>query len=339
VETRLGIGDEVITGAVPATVDFGGMTDWPEDVADCVAALGGPLPPLTPKGSPVTWSVSQNPEGLIQVDDLPKELDAGATAALTYQTGTESAKDAEGEEQTGSVRFDVTVDRPDLTQLRDTIANAAFSALPDAIEQIVGPILGPTVKDVLSGLIDLVDVTGTATITVIYHIPPEDEKPAEGDGGEQSSNPNEPCYIGAWVVEDFGDLWVDAYAAGGAATYDGASGSLGWAFRERVAVSSENGYEIYLTVTSDAGVSSVTLRLIGTFVGTYTATSTDVTIQWDGSQSPGSFTATVDTLGFVVEVDMTDLWLDTSGTYGYECGDDSVRLIPPTGGAIVPVKP
>jgi hypothetical protein len=106
-----------------------------------------------------------------------------------------------------------------------------------------------------------------------------------------------------------------------------------------VAVNSENGFEIYLTINTDAGPSDVMLRLAGTFIGTYTATETRVTIQWVKALSPGTFTAAVSTLGFVTEVDITELWMGTSGEYLYDCLDAGVRLTSPDGKSFTLVKP
>ncbi|MGZ4680343.1 MAG: hypothetical protein ACXV4D_09255, partial [Ilumatobacteraceae bacterium] len=67
--TRKAVGDEPsLTGTVSATVDLGGLDQWPADIADCAQTAGVTLPPLKPEGAPIVWTLEQSPGDLAVQD-------------------------------------------------------------------------------------------------------------------------------------------------------------------------------------------------------------------------------------------------------------------------------
>ena len=173
-------------GGIAISVDNGGLADWPPDIADCAAVAGVPLPPLVPKAAPLSWTVAETPIDLVAIIDQPALLGDDGRATLTYLTNTEDGATAAGTPVNGTLTVAVTVDRPDLDQLKNVIANAAFASLPDIVQKVLVPILGSHVKGLLGGFVKLASVSNTAAVTVIYHEreqTPEPESEDEDDAG------------------------------------------------------------------------------------------------------------------------------------------------------------
>jgi hypothetical protein len=172
--TRLAVGAEPgLPGDVNVTVDLGGFDEWPADVADCAAAAGVPLPPLKPANARCAWLVTGTRPGLVATDVQPPALDGNAKAKLTYHTLSESEEVAKGDPAFAQVLVTATVARPEVDDLKRTLANLLFAQLPAIVDQFVRPYLGPVVDQLLGKVASLTDSKGTVAITVLYHQPPK----------------------------------------------------------------------------------------------------------------------------------------------------------------------
>jgi hypothetical protein len=107
----------------------------------------------------------------VAVKKQPDQLGTGATASLTYVTGSESEDDAKGDPADGIVRVTAKVDRPELRQLQATLVNLLFAQLPDLVRDLVRPILGPPIDSLLAKITDLAAVQNTRTVPIGFHIP------------------------------------------------------------------------------------------------------------------------------------------------------------------------
>lgn len=172
--SRLAIGAELgLPGKVTVQVDLGGFDEWPVDVADCAAASGVPLPSLKPENARCSWAVTGSRANLVQTEDLPAKLDKNAKAVLTYHTLSESEEVAKGDPVNGIVIVTARIARPEIDNLKQTLANLLFAQLPKLLEQFVRPYLGPIVDDLLGKIGSLTDSQGQATFVVVYHEPPK----------------------------------------------------------------------------------------------------------------------------------------------------------------------
>jgi hypothetical protein len=173
--TRLAIGAEAgLPGVVNAHVDLGGFDEWPVDIADCAAASGVPLPPLKPENARCSWVVIGSRPDLVSPDELPAALDKDAKATLKYHTYSESEDVAKGRLVTGWVQVTAIVARPEIDDLKKTVANLLFAQLPAIVNQFVRPILGPVVDQLLGKLASLTDSRTTTMFAVTYHNPPDE---------------------------------------------------------------------------------------------------------------------------------------------------------------------
>lgn len=176
--TRFGIGDETVAGTIKARVDVGLLDDWPPDVLDCAQQSGVTLPPLKPKGDPISWSLTQTPIPLVQPGDEPASLDDNVEAMWVYVTNDESEEVARGDPRYGVLRVAARVKRPELEHLKDQFVQLLFAQLPDLIARILQPILGPQITSLLSRLTGILASEGIATVSVTYHAPKATPTPA-----------------------------------------------------------------------------------------------------------------------------------------------------------------
>ncbi len=185
ITNRLAVGTEAgRPGSVRCLIDLGGLDEWPPVVADCAAAAGLKLPPLKPVGSRIDWSYRSSRDGLIAVVDQPKELDAAGAAELQYITGSESERTARGPARVGTVLVTAQVARKQFDELRDTILNLAFGALPAIVQPFVRSILGGPADALLRNITAITDTRGFETFYVTYHDEPEPSEEPEPDSGQ-----------------------------------------------------------------------------------------------------------------------------------------------------------
>jgi len=180
ITNRLAVGAEAgRPGSVRCLIDLGGLDEWPPMVADCAAAAGLNLPPLKPVGSRIDWSYRSSRDGLIAVVDQPRELDAAGAAELQYITGSESERTAQGPARVGTVQVTAQVARKQFDELRDTILNLTFGALPTIVQPFVRSILGGPADALLRNITAITDTRGFETFYVTYHDEPEPSEDPE----------------------------------------------------------------------------------------------------------------------------------------------------------------
>jgi hypothetical protein len=178
--TRLAVGAESpIPGTINCAVDLGGFDEWPADIADCAAQSGTPLPPLKPAGATCSWLIAQSrfPVPLMAPKTPPSTLDDNGAAAFAYVTLSEDEKTAKGTPINGWVRVTLTIERPELDRLRQTLANLLFAQLPAIVAQFVRPILGPVVDKLLVKLQSFTDTKSSVIVPVLYHEKKDDPTP------------------------------------------------------------------------------------------------------------------------------------------------------------------
>jgi hypothetical protein len=211
-DTRFGIDNELIQGKLTATIDAGGLGDWPPEVAGCAEVAGITLPPLDGEGAPVTWQVSEQPVDLLEETGKSPLVEDGGNAEYFYRTNNESAAVAAGEEHEGLAIFEVWVERGDLAQLRDTMLAVLYQSLPPGIDLAVSAVLGPAIAELTSGLANvLTDGYNFGTVKVIYHEQEITVTPETGEPGEGAV----ACPVGDWLLLNFEDYLTSVMGQAG----------------------------------------------------------------------------------------------------------------------------
>lgn len=192
--TRLAVGNEPgLPGVFRAEVDVGGVDDWPADVADCAAAASVPLPAIGATGATITWQpFVQDPSSLIGAGVGDPTIPEDTPGAIAWTTASETPEAAKGEERIGLVRSDVVVRRPGIRDLRIALQGLLFAQLPALVAAALEPILGPIIADLVDRIVELQDVRGSASVSVIYHVEPE-ETPKPEATNRPAGNVGHPC--------------------------------------------------------------------------------------------------------------------------------------------------
>jgi len=230
--TRLAVGAEPgLPGEVSLAVDLGGFDEWPANVADCAAASGVPLPPLKPANARCAWLVTGTRPNLVVTDLQPPVLDGNAKAKLTYHTLSESEDVAKGDPAYAQVLVTATVARPEVDDLKRTLANLLFAQLPAIVDQFVRPFLGPVVDQLLGKVASLTDSRGTVAITVLYHQPPKntptpDPEPGDDEGASIAFTMSP---VGPTSVAD-GSLWYELSLSASTCDRESWSGVFGLSY-------------------------------------------------------------------------------------------------------------
>lgn len=217
--TRLAVGTEApIPGDIQCQIDLGGFDEWPTHIADCAAQSGTPLPPLKPSGAACNWLIAQSrfPVPLVAPKDPPSVLDDNGGATFSYVTLSEDPETAKGTPIFGWVRVTLTVARPELDRLRQTLANLLFAQLPALVAQFVRPILGPTVDSLLAKLQSFTDSKSSTTFQVLYHQKKDDPTPEPEPGA------NKPATISV-TFEPVGETPFPVFLTLDASTCDGSN--------------------------------------------------------------------------------------------------------------------
>jgi hypothetical protein len=163
-------------GTVTATIDLGGLDQWPTYLADCAARAGATLPPLKPAGNHITWDITGARTGLAYLGDGDTALRDDATAHTQYITAVER-KRPNARRTTGIVLITATVQRDDLTkiqnQFEDLVHRNLRSLVPplgSIIDDVAWPVVQPWVDRAFDTLSHLRDVTGGVSIPISYHV-------------------------------------------------------------------------------------------------------------------------------------------------------------------------
>ena len=169
--TRKAVGEEPgLPGTVSATVDLGGLDQWPADIADCAQQAGVPLPPLKPEGAPITWTIEQSPGDLVTEDSgRATVLDHNARAEAGYATTEESEDVAKGDPLVGIVKAHASIRRKEIADLQMKVSGLLLDQIPSLVRGILVPILEPILAEVLGALPALLDTNGYASVPVVYH--------------------------------------------------------------------------------------------------------------------------------------------------------------------------
>ncbi|MGZ4763118.1 MAG: hypothetical protein ACXV7I_11820, partial [Ilumatobacteraceae bacterium] len=169
--TRKAVGDEPgLTGTVSATVDLGGLDQWPADIADCAQTAGVTLPPLKPEGAPIVWTLEQSPGDLaVQDPGTATVLDSDAHAELAYSTTHEDPETASGDAHAGVLTVRASIRRKEIADFQQTISNVVTAQIPTVLQPTFTALMGPTLNAVLAALPAFLDSTIQVPIGVVYH--------------------------------------------------------------------------------------------------------------------------------------------------------------------------
>jgi hypothetical protein len=171
-QTRKAIGDEPgIAGTVKATVDLGGLDQWPTDVADCARTAGVTLPPLKPVGAPIVWTMTQADDLAVQSPGLATSLDDNASGPFGYTTTQESVDTSHGDPASSDLRFKASIRRNAVASAQQAISDLVFQQIPDLVRPILYSILQQRIHGLLDTIAGLLDNYGYANVTVSFHQP------------------------------------------------------------------------------------------------------------------------------------------------------------------------
>lgn len=174
-------------GQLVARVDLGGYDDWPPILKSCAKAIGRELPNLKPEGATVTWGpILQRPGGLVVPGAQEPRLGASGAARWDFVTGTDRLAPPV-EPRQGLIRGDVTVVRPQLDTLRSIAIEELLGPLPDVVKGVLRPWVQDAVKQVSSGLDQLLSTHGFGFGDITFHV--KKDEPSAGQPGEPPAPP------------------------------------------------------------------------------------------------------------------------------------------------------
>lgn len=195
------VGEDPVGGEVDLTVSAGANV-FAADTADCTSLANAQLASIPIQGSSVVWDSSGLGVHATDVAGTAK-LDDKGTAALTYNTATESKADADnGPPVTAQMWVNAWVDR------------AEMAALGAVVKQILlgdaaGTPAGPTVKALYTAMEPILNTvmrpSGFALIDVTYHTPSASPSPT----ASASAGPSAGASGTGGVCIDTGRAWAE----------------------------------------------------------------------------------------------------------------------------------
>lgn len=197
------IGASAHRGSVTATVDRKAESDhWPDLLADCAQALGKPVPTLSAKGEPVTWTTEQEEPGLISVDRPTNgagSLDDNLSDRLDYTAGKEDATTAVSPDVVlSTVTVSASIRRTEIDELGDLLLTSLSKTFPPLIQPAVRLVLTPMFEWVKHVLDQFTSVDGSTRLIVSHHVRQPDPTPSSGP--TTPSSPTSPAP--AWKPAD-----------------------------------------------------------------------------------------------------------------------------------------
>ncbi|MET0773104.1 MAG: hypothetical protein ABWZ82_08480, partial [Candidatus Limnocylindrales bacterium] len=167
-------------GRITARIELGGLDDWPATLKSCAQLIGVTLPNLRPEGAPVAWEpLIQVPSGLVAPGARGASLDAQGVATWEFRTLVDDVETPWWERE-GVIRAKVTIRRPQLESLRSIAVDQLIGGLPDIVQGVIRPWVQDAVREITSGLNDLLSKQGSGFGTVIFHESGPSPAPDEG---------------------------------------------------------------------------------------------------------------------------------------------------------------
>jgi hypothetical protein len=322
-ETRFGIDDEVVTGQMVASVDTGGLDDWPPDIIDCAAVVGIELPTFNATDASLAWDVKETPIDLIREPDMPAALDENGKAIFAYKTNNESRTISRGTEHRGLLKVEATVERQDFGILQEKIVGELSRLLPDPVKAVVNGLIGKPIDDLTEGLVAAATGKGLGIVTITYHEHEEEPTP----------EPPPPCPIGTWSVEDISSFMqkVSGQGSGNASiTLEDTTGRMTYLYTE------EGSYKLdanQFNVKSGADVEGVghlttIIKFEGSISASYTTENGKITYEISSSDT-FSITAEVYLEGNLISSTPIPPTLLVEDVWLYSCGDGELLLSRP----------
>lgn len=225
--TRLGVGAfETISGDV--LINAGGADDvaWPPIVTGCAEALGLSVPSRTSAGAPVEVTV-HNPANLVLVELAEEEriLDDSGNLTILYVTTNEPEDVAlRGQEMTGVVYLNASVDRDDLRQFSERLIDLLLAELPTIIANVLRDLTQSLVNELREKILELTRVRSSALMFVTYHQLDEEE--------EQEVEPEDThCLVGNFEVVNTAEIVTTMSGLSGEPSLTVASVNGSWSWR------------------------------------------------------------------------------------------------------------
>jgi len=167
-------------GRITARIELGGLEDWPATLKSCAQLIGVTLPNLRPEGAPVQWEpLIQVPSGLVAPGARGASLDGQGVATWDFTTLVDDVE-APWWEKEGVIRAKVTIRRPQLETLRSIAVDQLIGGLPDIVQGVIRPWVRDAIREVTSGLDDLLSKQGSGFGTVVFHESGPSPAPEEG---------------------------------------------------------------------------------------------------------------------------------------------------------------
>ena len=230
-QTRFSVGgggdiEEEFVVKVDTNIDF----EWPPTVEDCASVAGLDLPdPSSAEDSGVAWVTGGLPS-LGVVTRKRSLVDVDNEARLEWVTGHEESD--KGEAVSGTVSATATVVSNQVEELQAMLAHLISGQIPIApFGAIVGEIFSALTRPIFAMLAQLVQVDGTASVSVTYHR--EEEPPEVTEPGD--------CLLGTWAVNNedvlnlhganLGEVAVEVFAEGSVIAEFDEDGTVTYAFR------------------------------------------------------------------------------------------------------------
>ncbi|MEW2357715.1 hypothetical protein [Spirillospora sp. NPDC029432] len=157
--------------------------EMPTDLETCAQSAGLDLVGAGAPGSTVTWTTANGGRPDLATKTRADEtIGKDRTAYLTYNTGTETAADAQGTEQSGLLEVRAMIRRGQIERFRRFIVERllkSLDALPEAVRNFVRDTLArPAVDAATDNLAKHLDVKGYGVVSISYHVPEQPTPPS-----------------------------------------------------------------------------------------------------------------------------------------------------------------
>ena len=163
-QTRFAVGGESdISESFIAEVDTGIAVEWPASIVDCAGVAGLDLPdPSSAEDSKASWTTAGLPP-LGGVTRNQNVIDSNNKATLDWITGREESDD--GEDLSGLVSASISVVSEQIEELKSLITGLVSGQVGDT----VGGMLSLLTDPIIDQLAELIQPSGTASVTVTFH--------------------------------------------------------------------------------------------------------------------------------------------------------------------------
>ncbi|MFI0352560.1 hypothetical protein [Actinomadura sp. 9N407] len=170
--------------------------EMPADLESCAQSAGLDLVGAGAPGSKVTWTTANGGRpDLATKTQADETISKDRTAYLSYNTGTETAADAKGTEQSGLLEVRAMIRREQVERFRQFIVDKLLKILdalsmPEAVRNFIRDTLArPAVDAATDNLAKHLDVKGYGVVGISYHVPKQSTPPVPRGGTDDGTRP------------------------------------------------------------------------------------------------------------------------------------------------------